>query len=106
VDGGLLGLRLLGGARRQLRGALLRERIHEGHYPAEFFAAVLNSQPMGFYSPRTLVNEARRARLSVLPPDVHLSGDGFAVEEDGRGIRVGLSYAKHLSRSATASILT
>ena len=76
------------------------------HYPAEFFAAVLNSQPMGFYSPRTLVNEARRAGLSVLQPDVHLSGDGFAVEEDGRGIRVGLSYAKHLSRSATASILT
>ncbi|MCA1739107.1 MAG: DNA polymerase III subunit alpha [Actinobacteria bacterium] len=75
------------------------------HYPAEFFAAVLNSQPMGFYSPRTLVNEARRVGLSVLPPDVHLSGEGFTVEEDGRGIRVGLSYAKHLSRAAIASIL-
>ena len=76
------------------------------HYPAEFFAAVLNSQPMGFYSPRTVVNEARRTGLSVLPPDVHLSGEGFTVEEDGRAIRVGLSYAKHLSRAAIASILT
>ena len=74
-------------------------------YPAEFFAAVLNSQPMGFYSPRTLVNEARRVGLAVLPPDVHLSGEGFTVEEDGRAIRVGLSYAKHLSRAANASIL-
>ena len=75
------------------------------HYPAEFFAGVLNSQPMGFYSPRTLVNEARRVGLAVLPPDVHLSGEGFTVEEDGRAIRVGLSYAKHLSRTANASIL-
>jgi error-prone DNA polymerase len=76
------------------------------HYPAEFFAAVLNSQPMGFYSPRTLVNEARRIGLSVLPPDVHLSGEGFTVEEDGLAIRVGLSYAKHLSGAAISSILT
>jgi len=75
------------------------------HYPAEFFAAVLNSQPMGFYSPRTLLNEARRVGLSVLPADIHLSDEGFTVEEDGRGIRVGLSYTKHLSLSAMASIL-
>lgn len=75
------------------------------HYPAEFFAGVLNSQPMGFCSPRTLVNEARRIGLMVLPPDVHLSGEGFTVGADGRAIRVGLSYAKHLSRAAIASIL-
>ena len=75
------------------------------HYPAEFFAGVLNSQPMGFYSPRTLMNEARRVGLSVLPPDVHLSDEGFNVEEDGRAIRIGLSYARHLSRAAMVSIL-
>jgi error-prone DNA polymerase len=75
------------------------------HYPAEFFCALLNSQPMGFYSPRTLLNEARREGLTILPPDIHLSGEGFTVEEEGGALRVGLKYAKGLSRTAISSIL-
>jgi error-prone DNA polymerase len=75
------------------------------HYPAEFFAAVLDSQPMGFYSPRLLLNEARRIGLSVLPPEVHLSEAGFAVEEDGSALRVGLRYCKGLSERAISSIV-
>ncbi len=77
------------------------------HYPAEYFAAVLNSQPMGFYSPRAILNEARRIGISVLPPDVHLSGGSFTVEdsEAGAAIRVGLEYAKGLSRKALSSLL-
>jgi error-prone DNA polymerase len=75
------------------------------HYPAEFFAAVLDSQPMGFYSPRLLLNEARRIGLRVLPPDAHLSGEGFAVEEDGSALRVGLRYCKGLSERAISSIV-
>ncbi|MGI8911248.1 MAG: DNA polymerase III subunit alpha [Rubrobacteraceae bacterium] len=76
------------------------------HYPAEFFAALLNSQPMGFYSPRVLLNEARRTGLSVLPPDVHLSDEGFVIEEDGTALRVGLSYCKGLSEKAISSIVS
>ena len=76
------------------------------HYPAEYFCSLLNSQPMGFYSPRALLNEARRIGLSVLPPDVHLSDEGFAVEEDGMALRVGLSYCKGLSRKAISSIVS
>lgn len=76
------------------------------HYPAEFFCGLLNSQPMGFYSPRVLLNEARRAGLSVLPPDIHLSGEGFTVEGDGTALRVGLSYCKGLSERAIASIVS
>jgi error-prone DNA polymerase len=75
------------------------------HFPAEFFCGLLNAQPMGFYSPRTLVNEARREGIGILPPDVHLSGEGFTVEDDGRAIRVGLSYTKHLSKAAMGSIM-
>jgi error-prone DNA polymerase len=77
------------------------------HYPAEFFCALLNSQPMGFYSPRTLLNEARREGIEVLPPDIHLSGEGFTVEdsEAGAALRVGLKYSKGLSRAALSSIL-
>jgi error-prone DNA polymerase len=75
------------------------------HYPAEFFAAVLDSQPMGFYSPRLLLNEARRIGLRVLPPDVHLSGEDFTVEEHGSALRVGLRYCKGLSEKAISSIV-
>jgi error-prone DNA polymerase len=75
------------------------------HYPAEFFCGALNSQPMGFYSPRVLVNEARRIGISILPPDVHLSGKDFTVEEDGSALRVGLSYCKGLSERAISSIV-
>lgn len=44
------------------------------HYePAAFLAAMLNSQPMGFYSPSQLVQDARRHGVEVLPPDVTVS---------------------------------
>jgi len=76
------------------------------HYPAEFFCALLNSQPMGFYSPRTLLNEARREGIEILPPDIHLSGEGFSVEDGGAALRVGLKYSKGLSRVALSSILS
>jgi error-prone DNA polymerase len=78
------------------------------HYPADFFCALLNSQPMGFYSPRTLLNEARREGIEVLSPDIHLSGEGFTVEdsEAGAALRVGLKYTRGLSRTALSSILS
>jgi len=76
------------------------------HYPAEFFAAVLDSQPMGFYSPRLLLNEARRIGLKTLPPDIHLSGEGFTVEENGGALRVGLRYCKGLSEKSISSIVS
>lgn len=40
------------------------------HYPAEFAAALLNAQPMGFYSPHTIVRDARRHGVQVLGPDL------------------------------------
>src|SRR4029078_6184240 len=43
------------------------------YYPAEFTCALLNSQPMGFYSPHTLVNDAKRHGVTVLPLDPHFS---------------------------------
>jgi error-prone DNA polymerase len=61
---------------------------------------------MGFYSPRTLLNEARREGIYVLPPDIHLSGEGFTVEEDGTALKVGLKYVRGLSRNAISSILS
>ena len=43
------------------------------HWPAEFLAGLLNAQPMGFYSPNSLVQDARRHGVVVLPPDVNRS---------------------------------
>jgi error-prone DNA polymerase len=43
------------------------------HYPAAFTAALLNSQPMGFYPPAQLVRDALRHQVPVLPVDVHAS---------------------------------
>ncbi|MDB5512657.1 MAG: polymerase subunit alpha, partial [Enterovirga sp.] len=43
-------------------------------HPDVFLAAILNSQPMGFYAPAQLVRDARAHGVEVLPPDVNLSG--------------------------------
>ena len=49
------------------------------HYPAEFLCALLNAQPMGFYPPATLVRDAQRRGVEVLPPDVNLSGERCSI---------------------------
>ncbi len=43
------------------------------HFPAEFCCALLNSQPMGFYSPSQLVQDARKSGVTVLPVDINES---------------------------------
>lgn len=50
------------------------------HYPAAFLAALLRSQPMGFYSGQTLVADARRHGVTVLGPDLHRSAATSGVE--------------------------
>jgi error-prone DNA polymerase len=64
------------------------------HYPAEFLCALLNAQPMGFYPPASLVRDAQRRGVEVLPPDVKMSFDTCRIEGDG--VRVGLGYIKGL----------
>ena len=44
------------------------------HYPAVFAAAILNSQPMGFYAPAQLVHDADEHGVVILPPDINASG--------------------------------
>jgi error-prone DNA polymerase len=66
-------------------------RVHHG---PEFLCALLNEQPMGFYAPDTLVHEAQRRGIEVLPPDVNGSGAGCTVERVGAHpqVRIGLGY--------------
>ncbi len=51
------------------------------NHPAEYFAALLDAQPAGYYGPCTLANEARNRGVKVLPPDVNRSELGFTVED-------------------------
>ncbi|HWH00530.1 MAG TPA: error-prone DNA polymerase, partial [Pilimelia sp.] len=50
------------------------------YHPAAFLAALLNAQPMGFYSPQTLVDDARRHGVRVHRPDLNASGVGATLE--------------------------
>jgi len=50
------------------------------HYPAAFLAGLLRAQPMGFYSPQSLVADARRHGVTVLRPDVQRSGSQAGLE--------------------------
>ncbi len=50
------------------------------HYPAEFFCGLLNAQPMGFYSPNSLVQDAMHHGVVVLPPDINLSEYDCTIE--------------------------
>ncbi|MDQ3943630.1 MAG: error-prone DNA polymerase [Actinomycetota bacterium] len=69
------------------------------HYPAEFTAALLNAQPMGFYSPHTIVRDARRHGVEVIGPDLLASRRDCTLErrEDGNlAVRIGLRYVRNL----------
>jgi error-prone DNA polymerase len=65
------------------------------HYPAAFLAALLNAQPMGFWSPNTLVADARRHGVVVRGPDVNRSAASATLEAD-RAVRLGLGYVRSL----------
>ncbi|HWC39619.1 MAG TPA: OB-fold nucleic acid binding domain-containing protein, partial [Acidimicrobiales bacterium] len=67
------------------------------HYPAAFCAALLNAQPMGFWSPQTLTADARRHGVEVRGPDVNASSAQAILEADGANapaVRMGLEYVR------------
>lgn len=65
------------------------------HFPAAFYTALLNNQPMGFYHPATLVKDAQRRGVRFAPVDVQLSDWDCTVSPDGI-IRLGLRYVTGL----------
>ncbi len=83
------------------------------HYPAAFTAAILNNQPMGFYQPATILQDAKRHGLKIKPIDVMRSDWRCTVEEDEPGIpqkgekcvRLGLCYVKGLREEAGRAIV-
>ena len=74
------------------------------HYPAEFCVALLRSQPMGFYSPQSLVADARRHGVPIDKADVTVSGVEAADCPGGR-IRLGLSLIDGLGAAVAERIV-
>lgn len=66
------------------------------HHPAAFCAALLRAQPMGFYSPQSLVADARRHGVVVHGPDVNASLVHATLENSGTEIRLGLGAVRHI----------
>ncbi len=64
------------------------------HEPAAFCAALVNAQPMGFWSPHTLVQDARRHGVVVRSPDLNASLATATLEESGASVRLGLASVR------------
>jgi error-prone DNA polymerase len=85
------------------------------HYLAAFTAALLNNQPMGFYRPATIVKDAQRHGLKVLPIDVMKSRwectlepvvrSQFPVARNDIALRLGLRYARGLREEAAQALV-
>ena len=78
------------------------------YYPPEYTAAILNAQPMGFYSPGTLVEDAKRHGVEVRPVDALKSEWDATLEQGGRkavpAVRLGFRSIRGLGTAAREKI--
>jgi error-prone DNA polymerase len=82
------------------------------HFPAEFLCALLNAQPMGFYPPATLVRDAQRRGVEILPPDVNLSDAKCTIEPSDKlsqgslpSVRIGIAYVASVGEDDGAALV-
>jgi error-prone DNA polymerase len=73
------------------------------HYGAEFLAALLNAQPMGFYPPATLVRDGLRHGIGTRPPDVNRSEVGCTIEDGA--VRIGLKYVQGVGEDDAKAVV-
>ncbi|MBZ5602394.1 MAG: error-prone DNA polymerase [Acidobacteriia bacterium] len=72
------------------------------YYPAAFTCALLNHQPMGFYHPSTLIKDAQRHGLRVLPVDINRSLEKCRLED--LNVRLGFRYVRGLRKETAKAI--
>ncbi|GED97284.1 error-prone DNA polymerase [Gordonia crocea] len=75
------------------------------HHPAAFCAALLRAQPMGFYSPQSLVADARRHGVEVHRPDLNASLPDATLEASGTQVRLGLAGVRSIGDEAAQRIV-
>lgn len=66
------------------------------YYPAAYAAALLNSQPMGFYAPAQIIRDAQDHGVTVYPVDVNHSDWNCTLERDGMALRLGMRQVRGL----------
>jgi error-prone DNA polymerase len=74
------------------------------HEPAAFCAALLNAQPMGFWSPHTLVQDARRHGVVVRTPDLNASLAIATLEDGGLAVRLGIGSVRGIGEELAKEI--
>ena len=80
------------------------------YYAPEFYCALFNNQPMGFYPPHVLTNDAIRHHVEVRRPDINASRATCSVEPAGEGsdatgtVRVGLGYVQSIGEAGGAAV--
>lgn len=80
------------------------------HHPAAFLCAMLNAQPMGFYSAATLVQDGQRHGVEIRPVDVQTSNWDCTLERqsgsgEGHAVRMGLCYVRGLSEAVGERVM-
>lgn len=73
------------------------------HYPAQFAAALLNSQPMGFYAPAQIINDLTRHGIETYPVDITYSDWDCSIMQCG-SVRLGLRMIKGISEAQARAI--
>ncbi|WP_280234976.1 error-prone DNA polymerase [Nocardia cyriacigeorgica] len=75
------------------------------YHPAAFCAGLLRAQPMGFYSPQSLVADARRHGVLVHGPDINASRAEPTLEQRGTEVRLGLAAVRYIGDELAAKIV-
>jgi error-prone DNA polymerase len=76
------------------------------HHPAAFYCGLLNSQPMGFYSPSQLLQDAHRHRVRILPIDVnHSQWDHQLLDDPEHSLQLGLRLVKGMSQEGALRLM-
>jgi error-prone DNA polymerase len=76
------------------------------HHPAAFYCGLLNSQPMGFYTPSQLLQDARRHDVRILPVDAnHSTWDHQLLDDAEHSLRLGLRLVKGLSEEGARRVV-
>ena len=73
------------------------------YYPLEFFVAIFNQQPMGFYNLESLKEDAKRRGIRILNPDINLSNGRSIIESNA--LRIGLLKVTSLGSAAANKIM-
>jgi error-prone DNA polymerase len=73
------------------------------YHPQAFYTGILNSQPMGFWSPAVVVHDAKRHNIPIYNVDIQRSE--YRCQPEGKGIRLGFNYVKGIGEAAGEQIV-